>query len=146
MRGVTIRFVGFGNDHLVGVLQHLHEKTLPGDTLPDFTTGWWWLAWDYEMPVAFAGFKKAFRTERAAYLCRCGVNASYRGQGLQRRLIRVREREARRQGFHALVSDTAPNNHHSANNLIACGFRLFGPPVPWNGPDWLYWRKTLAEQ
>jgi GNAT superfamily N-acetyltransferase len=106
--------------------------------------GDWWLAYD-PMPVAFAGLQASVRIEGAGYLCLAGVLGHARGKGLQRKLIRVREREARNKGWTLLITDTRPTNAFSANNLIACGFRAFQPKVAWAPhKEWCYWRKFLG--
>jgi GNAT superfamily N-acetyltransferase len=76
-------------------------------------------------------------------MCRAGVVRSHRGKGLQKRLIRVRERKAREHGWKWLITDTASYNVASSNNLAACGFKLFRPSRPWGHDDGLYWRKAL---
>ena len=76
------------------------------------------------------------------YLKRAGVRLPHRGQGLQRRFVRVREAQARREGFSALVTDTS-DNPSSANNLIACGYRIYRPDEPWGFPHTIYWFKDL---
>ena len=68
-----------------------------------------------------------------------------RGNGLQKRLIRVREKEAKRKRWLTLFSDTAPMNAHSMNNLIECGYRAFVPSQPWSGSEWVYLRKIIDE-
>jgi len=66
-----------------------------------------------------------------------------RGQGLQRRLIRVRELAARKAGMLAIVTDTHRENHASSNSLMAMGYRLYTPHTKWAFNDGLYWRKKL---
>jgi hypothetical protein len=67
-------------------------------------------------------------------LSRCGVLPLARGLGLQRLLIRRRIAWARRQtGRRAVLK----HNHHSSNNLIRCGFRLYDGK--WIAADALYW-------
>jgi len=66
----------------------------------------------------------------------------YRGLGLQRRLIRVREIAARRLGWRTMVSDTC-DNAFSANNFIDAGYRMFEPSKPWAVDGSCYWRKDL---
>jgi GNAT superfamily N-acetyltransferase len=66
----------------------------------------------------------------------------YRGRGLQRRLMRAIEGQARRIGWESIVSDTT-DNLISANNFIRAGYRLYDPEVPWGWTNTLYWRKRL---
>lgn len=110
-------------------------------------TGAWWIVYAGKDVAAYAGIKPSVRTPQCGYFCRVGVLPPYRGQGLQRRLIDVRSRYARAQGWNQVVTDTYIENYPSANSLIACGFRLYKPPVPWVPSRYLgttlFWRKAL---
>lgn len=109
--------------------------------------GDWWFVFEAggDKPVGFAGLWRSQRAEGAGYLARAGVLPKARGRGLQKRLIQVREREARRKRWTVLFSDTYPGNPHSLNNLFACGFRAFTPTEPWCGGDWIYLKKIITE-
>lgn len=108
--------------------------------------GDWWIAYDNtKTPVAFAGLWPSLTQPGSGYLCRAGVLPVGRGHGLQRRLIRVREREAKRKRWVALLSDVDPKNATSMNNLFACGFTAFRPSKPWCGDEWVYLRKIIDE-
>ena len=127
-----------------GVIHGMHRECFPGIVLPQLH-GDWWLAQEGDVLKGFAGLWPSVRVEGAGYLCRAGVMPGARGQGLQRRLIRVREKAARRKGWVALFSDTDPRNAHSQANLIACGYRPFRPSELWSGDDWVYWRRVLDD-
>ncbi len=105
--------------------------------------GQWWIALDGDRPAGFAGIVKSTLGEDYAYLARAAVLKPYRGQGLQKRLIRVRTHWARKHGFKYVVTDTSEDNHASANSLITCGFRLFEPPVRWGTQGANHWRLVL---
>lgn len=132
-------------DVAASILQ-MHAQCFPGLDF-EHLHGDWWIAYDRETkaPVAFAGLWPSVRIAGAGYLCRAGVLPQGRGQGLQRKLIKVREREARKKRWVVLLSDVAPGNAHSLNNLYACGFRAFVPGDPWTGDEWNYVRKILDE-
>lgn len=123
-------------------LRELHRVTLPYDVMPNWSESHWWICFDGDKPVAFAGVKKAKSWLDAGYMIRSGVVPSHRGKGLQKRLIRVREAFARRMGWKWLVTDTL-NNPASSNSLIACGYRLYEPADPWASSGALYWRKMM---
>lgn len=126
------------------VLRELQRAALPEDKpVPTRSTGWWWLAFDGDTPVAFAGLAPSSQWQDTGYLCRAGVLESHRGKGLQKRLIQVRAAHARRLGWQWLVTDTR-RNPASANSLIACGFRMYEPSNPWSFRDAVYWRLRLA--
>lgn len=125
-------------------LKELHELTFI-DTAPppDFEHGSWWLCYLEDQPVGFAGLTPSTYLPLTGYLKRAGVRHEHRGNGLQRRLISVRERHARRLGWSTIYTDTATFNVKSSNNLFRAGFELFRPDPIWNGEDFLYWRKSL---
>ena len=105
----------------------------------------WWAIYDGGKPIAYAGlrFCREPYNRGLAFLSRAGVLVSHRGQGLQRRLIGVRLREARRRAMREVVTYVVPNNLASANSLIRCGFRLYRPEYRWGGAAALYFCKTL---
>ncbi len=76
-------------------------------------------------PVAYCGFRH-WHTDRA-FLNRAGVVRQYRGLGLQLRMIRLRERRARAEGYVRLLTYTVAGNVPSANNLIKAGYRQWVP-------------------
>lgn len=80
----------------------------------------------------------------AAYFDRAGVAPYARGRGLQRLLIRARERWCRARGVAVAITYTVPTNTPSANNLIRCGWRLYRPAHAWGGLESLYWRRVLT--
>jgi GNAT superfamily N-acetyltransferase len=104
--------------------------------------GAWWVAFAGKMPAGYCGVKKSSTGANYGYLCRAGVLPDYRGNGLQKQMIRRRIAYARAQEWTMLVTDTH-DNVSSANSLIACGFSLYNPPVKWAFSTSLYWRKFL---
>jgi GNAT superfamily N-acetyltransferase len=129
-------------------MRRLHIGLFTGgrNSVPSMTEGCWWLVDhpDENHPVAFAGLYVSKYYCKTIYLCRAAVAWEHRGQGLQKRLIRVRLHRGRCMGMDWAVTDTERKNYPSANSLISCGFRLFKPWSPWatygNG---LYWGRRL---
>ncbi|MBF9235561.1 GNAT family N-acetyltransferase [Microvirga alba] len=124
------------------LLRRLHSECLPYDKLPNFTEGFWWIAYHGDDAVGFAGMVRSARWIDAGYMNRAGVVPDHRGHGLQKRLIRVRMRYAKRIGWRWLITDTT-ENPPSANSLIGCGFRAYDPANPWGGRTTTYWRRAL---
>ena len=110
-------------------------ECLPSDTPIDPTEHRWWGLY---VGTELAGF--ASLDPETGYLSRAGVLPAFRGRGGQLKLIKAREKAARALGLPLLTSDTY-NNPASANNLIACGFRMYQPSFPVDGV--CYWRKPL---
>jgi len=77
------------------------------------------------------------------YLSRSGVDASARGHGLQRRMIRVRLAWAKRQGAARVITYALFSNHPSIVNLLRCGLQFDTPAQPWVGRDVHYFARQL---
>lgn len=101
----------------------------------------WWVAEDNLGPAAFAGLKDVGHS--TGFLCRVAVQKAYRGTGLHKKLIRVRERKARAMGLTWVITYVSPFNLKSANNLLACGYKLYSPENPYGVDGALYLRKKL---
>ncbi|TXH19359.1 MAG: N-acetyltransferase [Hyphomicrobiaceae bacterium] len=131
-------------DEYADELELLHRGTfLDATPLADFNEGFWWIAWfKRHHPVAFIGIRQSILGPHTGYFIRVGVMPEHRGQGLQRRLMRAMEQKAKKVGWVRIVSDTR-DNPHSANNIIAAGYRMFTPDPPWGFTDACYWTKEL---
>jgi GNAT superfamily N-acetyltransferase len=123
-------------------LSVLQNKCLPFDTPYDTNFGSWWIVTENGRDIGFAGLVRSATWIDCGYLCRAGVVPASRGQGLQKKLIHVRVRQAKALGWKWVVSDTT-DNPASANSLINCGFKLFQPTKPWGFKNTLYWRRKL---
>src|SRR5205085_2627542 len=85
-----------GSDPAIAHLLHYLQLTiLPHDVPKETESGFWWIGYDGVLPVAFAAMHPSSQWSDVGYLSRAGVLSSHRGQGVQRRLLRVRERRAR---------------------------------------------------
>jgi GNAT superfamily N-acetyltransferase len=123
-------------------LSVLQNICLPFDTPYDTNFGCWWIATENGRDIGFAGLVRTVSWTDCGYLCRAGVVPFARGQGLQKKFIHVRIRQAKALGWKWVISDTRLNPA-SANSLISCGFKMFEPTNPWGCKDTLYWRKKL---
>jgi GNAT superfamily N-acetyltransferase len=142
---MKIKRVDIRHSQIQNELSVLQKKCLPYDTPYDTRFGYWWITYDsFNLPCAFAGLVSSVRWFDTGYLCRAGVLPSHRGQGVQKRLIRARVRQARALGWKWLITDTH-KNPASSNSLIACGFKLFEPSKPWGDKETLYWRFNLKD-
>jgi GNAT superfamily N-acetyltransferase len=142
-----IKRVDGHDEETADTIRLLHDEIF-GDSADqvDPEWGWFWLVYSTDEERDISGFCQLAPTyaqrSTVAYLRRAGVRLRHRGRGLQRRMVRVRTTYARRLGFHTLVTDTT-DNPASANNLIACGFRLYLPQEPWGFNNTIYWTKDL---
>jgi len=138
-----IRRIDGSKENHAALLHWLQLEILPSDDALPTNKGWWWIVYQDDRPIGFCSLRKSAQWGDAVYLCRAGILPKYRGKKLQKRLIRVRERLAKRLKMNWLISDTY-NNPASANSLISCGLRMFIPSKPWGAEGTLYWRKRLC--
>lgn len=114
----------------------------PADSPPEPDEGAWWIGQCDGQLAAYCAARPSSTAPGTVYLCRAGVMPDWRGRGLQRRLVHVRERWARAQGYTRVVTDTY-RNPASANTLIHCGYRMWEPEYPWGRAGACYWVKSL---
>lgn len=127
--------------HTNKLLDPMDRECFPG--LDPYTKAgaYWWVADDKGYECAFAGLKNVGHS--TGFLCRVGVLFGYRGQGIQKKLIKVRLAKAKRLGFKYVVTYCSRGNIKSANSLLACGFKLYAPQNPYGVDYALYFRKTI---
>lgn len=124
-------------------IMRLQRECLPADEPLDADDGYWWLAWGDDGRLAgFCSLHSSLSWGLTGYLSRCGVLLHYQGYGLQKKLIRARERLAKRMKWVWLITDTT-HNPASANNLISCGFKMYTPTRPYMTEGAVYWRKRI---
>lgn len=124
----------------------LDQECFPSDHRPVLENSLWWVVWRGREPVGYAGLRVCENAQNKGlgFLSRAGVLREHRGRGLQRRLIRAREAEARSLGLTDLVTYVALWNCPSLNSLVACGYRFYRPADKWGGKESVYLRKRLV--
>jgi GNAT superfamily N-acetyltransferase len=123
----------------------LDEECFPSDHRPALENSLWWIVWRGQQPVGYAGLRPCqwSQNKGLGFLSRAGVLREHRGRGLQRRLIRAREAEARALGLQELITYVALWNCASLNSLVACGYRFYRPADKWGGKESVYLRKLI---
>lgn len=127
-------------------LRELQLLCLPADKPAEVEKGGCaFAAYDGTTMVAFAMARPSQGYQKTIYLCRAGVHPDYRGRGLQRELIRLREAWAKSRGFKHVITDTTNDNAPSMRSLIAEGYRPYWPQMfkPWAFKHSVYWRKEI---
>lgn len=103
----------------------------------------WWIAWDENKePVGYCG---VVIYEDFAVHKRCGVLPRARGNKLQKKMLRLRENFARKQGCESISTYVSIQNCISANNLFKTGYLSYNPEWRWGGEGFLYVQKTLVK-
>ncbi len=92
----------------------------------DLSNRLWFVIWNGRDWLSYGGYRE-IDSERV-YFGPTFVKEEFRGIGLQRKMIRVRLKRAKKDGYSEAVSSIFTFNHWSGNNLIAEGFRL--APIP----------------
>ena len=127
-------------------LEVLHWATF-GDSAewnPEADAYAWWIVGELTHPAAFASAYVGIgqQSDKVCMFSRCGVLAPFRGQGLQRQLIRARLRWGARKGCSRAVTYTIDNTHSEAN-LRRCGFLPYRPKDLYAGRSANYWQADL---
>lgn len=106
--------------------------------------GYWWLVrtWNKAI-VGFAGMVQMIPFENVGYMKRAYISPAHRGNGLQLKLIKLREAKAREIGWTTLVSECGVKNLASQTNFLKSGFIECEPEQPW-AADSVYFVKRLT--
>jgi hypothetical protein len=107
------------------------EGPLSGAGPVTFHGSHWFIGWDGDKPVCYAGWRPHFDStelhfrQPLGFLYRGGVLECARGHGYQKELIRVREEGMRAQGIATSITYTDPLSIGSMKNLMACGYEPY---------------------
>jgi GNAT superfamily N-acetyltransferase len=124
----------------------------PLDEPPAIAGTQWFIGWDSATPAAYCGWKTVEHDGVAVgFNYRVGVMPDYRGRGLQRQMLRLREAKMREQGLKAAVTYTDADGAASMRSLIAEGYRPYAPTptTTLSGlgrlgrVGFVHWRKSL---
>ena len=141
---VTINIKQTKNSKLI---RSLDNRCFPSDDPYPPEGAIWWLVTCGEFPVGFAGLKVLPNEPTVGFLCRAGVLYSYRGNKLQQKLLKVREKMAIKLGLKQLITYTSSVNYASISSLIKQGYKFYSPENPWagkEGKDAFYFIKDLT--
>lgn len=144
---ITIRLVyrpGQTNEDSLQIIKELDKKILNKYhpyAEEHLRHSYWWLAFADGKAVGFAGLDPNRGTN--GFLSRCGVLSHYRGLGLQKRFLRVRERMARKIGLARTITHTYITNYASINSLTRAGYKIYKPKE--FDRNWLFFRKEFHD-
>lgn len=133
------------NDFNEDVISKLDKKCFPHDDpcVIGNEDNVWWVAYDGDTPVGFAGIKKYVNTGYV-FFNRVGVLKPYRGEGLHKLFIKKRLEYCKKLDWcEKVLTYTANWNISSANNLIKNGFLLYIPQYKYANNDSLYFMKEI---
>lgn len=140
---MTYKIREVDGDDEFDTLTELHARTFKdGSPQPDYSEGYWWIAYYEDSPVGFLGVLQSNLGKDVGYFYRVGVDPAHRGNSLQLRLMRAMHAKARRIGWRRIVTDTN-DNPSSANNIIRAGYLMWKPNAPWSFAAAQYWEKRI---
>lgn len=145
MKKITVRRVATPEvlqDHVKETILAMDSILFEGSNRPCLEQSSWWFAYYKGEPIGYAGLTY-YPSLDSAFLSRVGVLSDFRGLGLQKRFIKARERQAKKDGYSRVVSYTSYDNVYSANNLIDCGYRLYIPKFDWGVKNSYYLLKYV---
>jgi GNAT superfamily N-acetyltransferase len=131
----------------------LDALCFPVDEPPAIAGAHWLIGWDGETEAAYCAWKTVNHDGVAVgFHYRVGVLPDYRGGGLQRQMLRLREAQMREQGLSAAVTYTDADGAASMRSLIAEGYRPYAPTptTTLSGlgrlgrVGFVHWRKSLS--
>ena len=97
----------------------------------------YWHAWNKGVIIGYCA-TKVF--DDFIFMARSGVLEGFRGNGLQKRMIKARER------FHGdgmYITYSLPANPASTNSLISCGYKVYWPEEPYAGENMIYFMREI---
>lgn len=129
------------------ILRALHQEIFPTDEWCGIKNTVAWVVWNGKEPIGFCMLEIHERnSEKFVDYTRAGILPMYEGHGLHVRMIRTRERWARKAGFKGAITYTTVDNYGSFLNLQKCGYKLYAPAKKYADTKrvkMLYWRKEL---
>lgn len=142
---IPIAKPNFLHEYWYNYLQEKHEIFF-NTKLKNPDQHWWFIDFNTlaKDVAGFAGMKLSPKNPVCMQMGPCAVYDKYRGRGIQRLLLKEREREAAEIGCTLSVSYTDIRNNASSNNFIRAGYLL---TKPWSdiqpNDEYLFWSRQL---
>jgi GNAT superfamily N-acetyltransferase len=109
------------------VIARIDAICFPIDTPAVFAGAHWLVGWEGAAPACYCAWKTVVHDGPVGFHYRGGVLPAWRGRGLQRQMLRLREAEMRAAGLARAVTYTDADGAASMRNLIAEGYRPYAP-------------------
>ena len=110
------------------LIAHLDRVCFPIDAPAKFAGAHWLIGREGAAPACYCAWKTVDHDGvPAGFHYRGGVLPAWRGRGLQRQMLRLREAEMRAAGLTRAVTYTDADGAASMRNLIAEGYRPYAP-------------------
>ena len=126
------------NPSLYDELKELDDRVFNGCNNEFKSNRDWWVMVSANQIVAYCG---CGFTEGLCIFVRAWVHKDYRGQGLQKKMIKLRIKSA--YDCHIAITYTSVDNYPSINSLISQGFKIYCPEYAYAGREMLYFQKPI---
>lgn len=124
------------------LIKSLHSDVFEFDSFCENSDNQYWvIRTENKFPAGFCILTKL--SDDIAFLSRSGVLKKYRGNKLQKRMIRTREKYARKMGFKSVITYTKIHNIKSSVSLQKSGYMMYKPEYEYADKDCIYWIKVL---
>ena len=111
-------------------LRWLDAEIFPNDIPFLMKSAKWFIGWNIDVPVAYCGWKPHMLGPKhdlisTGFLYRSGVMPVARGQGLQKKMIEIREQDMIKNNIFVACSYTEVYSAASMRSLINAGYRPY---------------------
>ena len=125
-------------------IRALHKEIFPVDECDIRNTDHLWkVEDDTNKLVGFCSLRLLECEPNVVFFNWAGLLVEARGKGLQKRMIRTREKWCRKNNIKSIITYTTPANIQSASSLLKTGYLLYIPDYSWAGENILYFIKDL---
>lgn len=126
------------------LVKEIHKACFPYDQFYDHEGNHYWIAYikhNHE-PIGFCIGTDI--GDKTMFLSRAGILLKWRGNGLHRRLIKVRERFAKKNNFECIITYVKSNNPESFSSIIKLRYEAYEPECKYGTTNSIYFKKSLT--
>lgn len=135
------------------LINFMDRQLFPLDVPPDFPSANWFVMREDDVLAGFCSWKMVEHAgSTVGFHYRAGVMPTFRGRGLQKRMIEFRENEMRKEHLKDAVTYTDADNAASMRSLLKCGYLPYTPTeqtclsgglARLGRAGFVHWKKTL---
>lgn len=127
------------------LIEDMNSIIFPGEDLETGNNTYHWIARDKQSgkPVGFCSC--SYIGHGILFLSRAGLLRKYRGRGLQKKFISLRESFAKKKEpkITSIITYVKKDNYTSLASLIKRGYRIYTPEWHYAGHEFFYVKKSI---
>jgi GNAT superfamily N-acetyltransferase len=149
---MSIQFTSVDKSNLdmIRWIRYLDSEIFPIDIPSKIDPNHWFLGWHKNDAIAFCAWQECMSDgTNVGFHYRAGVLPAYRGMGIQKQMLKLREDDMNKFNLTVAVSYTEVYSSESMRSLISCGYRPFTATDNTNLTTidrykrFVYWKKNL---